>query len=284
MTGNLLTDILRRKREDVAELLRARSEESIRQVARRVRENAEPHRLRKTVEAKNPKLKIIAEYKRRSPSKGIIRDDSSPAQIASLYEKAGACAISVLTEKHFFGGSIGDLREVRAVTRLPLLRKDFIFHPAQLFEAAEAGADAALLIVAALDEETLRQLRSIAEDELGLDALVEVHTEAEMRRAENVGAQLIGINNRDLSTFEVSLSTSESLVKTAPANALVISESGLVKREELQHLQQLGFDGFLIGGILLQSDNPGVALRKLLEQNLPTEPAAALQPDECDAN
>ena len=184
----------------------------------------------------------------------------------SLYEKAGACAISVLTEKHFFGGSIGDLREVRAVTRLPLLRKDFILHPAQLFEAAEAGADAVLLIVAALDEETLLQLRSIAEDELGLDALVEVHTEEEMRRAENVGAQLIGINNRDLSTLEVSHSTSETLVKTAPGNALVISESGLSRREELQRLQQLGFDGFLIGGSLMQSDKPGVALRKLLEQ------------------
>ena len=174
-------------------------------------------------------------------------------------EKAGACAISVLTEKHFFGGSIGD--QVRAVTGLPLLRKDFIFHPAQLFETAEAGADAVLLIVAALDEETLRQLRSIAEDELGLDALVEVHTLDEMRRAKNIGAQLIGINNRDLSTLEVSLSTSESLLKTAPANALVISESGLGKREELQCLQQLGFDGFLIGGSLMQSDNPGVALR-----------------------
>ena len=122
---------------------------------------------------------------------------------------------------------------------------------------------AVLLIVAALDEETLHHLRSIAEDELGLDALVEVHTEAEMRRAENVGAQLIGINNRDLSTFDVSLSTSESLLYTAPANALVISESGLGKREELHRLRQLGFDGFLIGGSLMQSDNPGVALRQV---------------------
>ena len=282
--ADLLAEILRRKREDVAELLHVRAEDSIRNNAHRVRENAEPHRLRKAMNAKNPELKIIAEFKRRSPSKGIIRDDLSPAQIASLYEKAGACAISVLTEKHFFDGSIGDLREVRTVTRLPLLRKDFIFHPVQLFETAETGADAVLLIVAALDEETLRQLRSIAEEELGLDALVEVHTEAEMRRAENVGAQLIGINNRDLSTFEVSLSTSESLLKTAPANALVISESGLGKREELQCLQQLGFDGFLIGGSLMQSDNPGVALRKLLQQYMPGEPAGALQPDECDAN
>jgi indole-3-glycerol phosphate synthase len=280
--ADLLAEILRRKREDVAELLHVRAEDSIRNNAHRVRENAEPHRLRKALNTKNPELKIIAEFKRRSPSKGIIRDDSSPAQIASLYEKAGACAISVLTEKHFFGGSIGDLHEVRTVTRLPLLRKDFIFHPVQLFETAETGADAVLLIVAALDEETLRQLRSIAEEELGLDALVEVHTKEEMRRAENIGAQLIGINNRDLSTFEVTLSTSESLLKAAPANALVISESGLGKREELQRLQQLGFDGFLIGGSLMQSDNPGVALRKL--QYMPGEPAGARQPDDCDAN
>lgn len=282
--AGLLAKILRRKREDVAELLQVRAEDSIRNNAHRVRENAEPHRLRKAMEAKNSKLKIIAEYKRRSPSKGIIRDDLPPAQIASLYEKAGACAISVLTEKHFFGGSIGDLREVRAVTRLPLLQKDFIFHPAQLFETAETGADAVLLIVAALDEETLGQLRSIAEDELGLDALVEVHTKEEMRRAKNIGAQLIGINNRDLSTLEISLSTSESLVKTAPANALVISESGLGKRDELQHLQQLGFDGFLIGGSLMRSENPGAALRRLLEQYMPGQPAGALQPDEGDAN
>jgi indole-3-glycerol phosphate synthase len=282
--ADLLAEIFRRKREDVAELLHLRAEDSIRNNAHRVRENAEPHHLRKAMDAKNPKLKVIAEFKRRSPSKGIIRDDLPPAQIASLYEKAGACAISVLTEKHFFGGSIGDLREVRTATRLPLLRKDFIFHPAQLFETAETGADAVLLIVAALDEETLHHLRSIAEDELGLDALVEVHTEAEMRRAENVGAQLIGINNRDLSTFDVSLSTSQSLLKTAPANALVISESGLGKREELHCLQQLGFDGFLIGGSLMQSDNPGVALRKLLQPYRPGGPAGALRPDECDAN
>jgi indole-3-glycerol phosphate synthase len=233
---NLLAEILRRKREDLTELLRVRAEDSIRNNALRVRAMAEPHRLRKTLAANNPEFKIIAEYKRRSPSKGNIREDLHPAEAASLYQNAGACAISVLTEKHFFGGSIDDLLEVRATTALPVLRKDFTIHPVQLFEAAEAGADAILLIAAALDEETLGKLRSIAEED-----------------------------NRDLTTFDVSLSTSEALVRYAPENALLISESGLRTGDELSRLRALGFDGFLIGGSLMQSDNPGDALRKLLE-------------------
>jgi indole-3-glycerol phosphate synthase len=262
---NLLAEILRRKREDLTELLRVRPEHSIRNNALRAREKVEPNRLCKTLAAKNPEIKIIAEYKRRSPSKGNIREDLRPADAASLYQNAGACAISVLTEKHFFGGSIDDLLEVRARTALPVLRKDFIIHPVQLFEAAEAGADAILLIAAALDDEALGKLRSIAEEELGLDALVEVHTNEEMERAANCRARLIGINNRDLTTFEVSLSTSEALVRCAPENALLISESGLSTGDELSRLRILGFDGFLIGGSLMQSDNPGDALQKLIE-------------------
>lgn len=273
--ANLLAQILRRKREDVAALLQTRTEDSFRSNALRVREKAEPNRLRKTLAAKHPELKIIAEYKCRSPSKGIIREDLSPADAASIYQNAGACAISVLTEKHFFGGSIDDLREIRAVTALPLLRKDFIIYPVQLFEAAEAGADAVLLIVAALDDETLQELRSIAEEELGLDALVEVHTKEEMARAANCRAQIIGINNRDLTTFEVSLSTSEALVPCAPDKALLVSESGLRTGGDLSRLRALGFDGFLIGEPLMQSDNPGDALRKLVE-SCDRRPATAL--------
>lgn len=147
-------------------MLRVRAANSIRNNALRVREKTEPNRLRKTLAAKDPRLKIIAEYKRRSQPKGIIREDLPSADAASIYQNAGACAISVLTEKHFFGGSIDDLLEVRGATPLPILRKDFIIHPVQLFQAAEAGADAVLLIVAALDDEMLRKLRSIAEEEL----------------------------------------------------------------------------------------------------------------------
>ena len=281
--ANLLVEILHRKREDVAELLRVRAANSIRNSALRVREKVEPNRLRKTLAAKHPALKIIAEYKRRSPSKGIIREDLPPAEAASIYQDAGACAISVLTEKHFFGGSIEDLLEVRAATPLPVLRKDFIIHPVQVFEAAEAGADAVLLIAAALDDEMLRTLRLIVEEELGLDALIEVHTTEEMERAANCEAQIIGINNRDLTTFEVSLSISEDLVRYAPENALLISESGLRTGDELSRLCTLGFDGFLIGGSLLQSDNPGDALRKLVE-TCGRRPATALRSDVGDAN
>ena len=281
--ANLLAEILRRKREDVAELLRVRAANSIRHSALRVREKVEPNRFRKTLAAKNPEFKIIAEYKRRSPSKGIIREDLPPAEAASIYQDAGACAISVLTEKHFFGGSIEDLLEVRAATPLPVLRKDFVIHPVQVFEAAEAGADAVLLIAAALDDETLRTLRLIAEKELGLDALVEVHTREELERAANCEAQIIGINNRDLTTFEVSLSTSEDLVRYAPENGLVISESGLRTGGELSRLRTLGFDGFLIGGSLMQSDNPGDAVRRLVE-TCSRRPATALRSDVGDAN
>jgi indole-3-glycerol phosphate synthase len=281
--ANLLTEILRRKREDIAELLRARTEDSIRSNALRIRKNTEPNRLRKALAAKNLELKIIAEYKRQSPSKGIIREDLSPADAASIYQKAGACAISVLTEKHFFGGSIEDLLQIRAATSLPLLRKDFIIHPVQIFEAAESGADAVLLITAALDDKTLRKLRLIAEEEFGLDALIEVHTKEEMERAANCRAQIIGINNRDLTTFEVSLSTSETLVRYAPEKALLISESGLKTGEDLSRLHALGFDGFLIGETLMQSDNPGDALRKLVEP-CRSHSATALQSDMGDAN
>ncbi len=281
--ANLLAEILRRKRDDVADLLRARTEDSIRNNALRVRDKAEPNRLRKILAAENPEFKIIAEYKRRSPSRGIIREDLSPADAASIYQSAGACAISVLTEKHFFGGSIGDLLEVRATTSLPILRKDFIIHPVQLFESAEARADAVLLIAAALDYETLRKLRSIAEEELGLDALVEVHTKEEMARAANCGAQLIGINNRDLTTFDVSLSTSEALVRCAPESALLVSESGLSRGDELSRLQTLGFDGFLIGGSLMKSDDPGDTLRKLVETRS-RHSASVLRSDVGDAN
>jgi indole-3-glycerol phosphate synthase len=281
--ANLLTEILRRKREDIAELLRARTEDSIRSNALRVRKKMEPHRLRTTLASKNLELKIIAEYKRRSPSKGIIREDLSPADAASIYQKAGACAISVLTEKHFFGGSIEDLLQIRAATSLPLLRKDFIIHPVQIFEAAESGADAVLLITAALDDKTLRKLRLIAEEEFGLDALIEVHTKEEMERAANCRAQIIGINNRDLTTFEVSLSTSEILVRYTPEKALLISESGLKTGEDLSRLHALGFDGFLIGETLMQSDNPGDALRKLVEP-CRSHSATALQSDMGDAN
>jgi indole-3-glycerol phosphate synthase len=209
-------------------------------------------------------LKIIAEFKRASPSVGMIQSDLSPADAARLYERGGACAVSVLTDEEHFGGSMNDLSAVRSSTHLPVLRKDFIIDEIQIYEAFTAGADAILLIVAALDDASLGELREVAEDELGLDALIEVHTSDELRRALNTGAKIIGVNNRDLQTFEVSLSTSERLIAEAPQDSVMISESGLRDPAQLRRLYALGFRGFLIGEPLMRAKNPETALRDLL--------------------
>ncbi len=210
------------------------------------------------------RVNIIAEFKRRSPSKGVIRADADLKQIAKSYEAGGAAAISVLTEEDYFSGSLDDLRQVKESVDLPALRKDFIFDEYQIYESAAAGADAVLLIVAALDDEKLVSLRRLAEDNLGLDALVEVHTREEIQRAIACGANLIGVNNRNLHTFEVSLETSLSLAKEAPRGAVLISESGLNNSTDLARLRDAGYHGFLMGESLMRSENPGAALRDLL--------------------
>jgi indole-3-glycerol phosphate synthase/phosphoribosylanthranilate isomerase len=185
-------------------------------------------------------------------------------EVIAAYESAGAAAVSVLTEEDFFGGSLSDLREIRAATMLPLLRKDFVLDDYQIYESAAAGADAVLLIVAALDDEKLSALRMITEDELGMDALVEVHDQAELDRAIKCGAKLIGVNNRNLHTFEVSLSTSEKLARVAPEDVILISESGL-KPEDVPGLQALGYKGFLVGEMLMRAKDPYKELRRFIE-------------------
>lgn len=205
-------------------------------------------------------VNIIAEFKRRSPSKGVIRADADLKQIATSYEAGGASAISVLTEEDYFSGSLDDLRLVKTTIDLPVLRKDFIFDEYQVYESVAAGADAMLLIVAALDDETLVRLRRLIED-LGMDALVEVHTREEMQRAVACGANLIGVNNRNLHTFEVSLETSISLAQDT--NAILVSESGLHSAADLARLRAAGYRGFLIGETLMRSLDPEAALREL---------------------
>jgi indole-3-glycerol phosphate synthase len=209
-------------------------------------------------------LNIIAEFKRRSPSTGIIRENASAGEIARYYERGGACAISVLTDETHFGGSIADLRAVRSGTNLPILRKDFIIDPSQIYEAAIAGADAVLLIVAAMDDRLLRELRELAQDQLGLDTLVEVHTSIELHCALNAGANIIGVNNRNLQTFQVSLETSERLIVEASHDRIMVSESGLRDAESLHHLHVLGFHGFLIGETLMRATDPEKMLRDLI--------------------
>jgi indole-3-glycerol phosphate synthase len=221
--------------------------------------------LREALQNRN-NLNIIAEIKRASPSKGVINDKIDVAEVARSYERGGACAISVLTEEDRFQGSLEDLKTARAAVSLPILRKDFIFDEFQIYEAASAGADVILLIAAMLDDGTLVRLRRLTEDDLKMDALVEVHTLEELERAKKIGARLIGVNNRDLHSFKVSLDVSRALVKHAPADALMIAESGLQTREDLLELKDLGFRGFLIGETLMRSGKPESVLREWLSE------------------
>jgi len=230
-----------------------------------VRRNAKQHALIAALNSA-PKLNVIAEFKRRSPSKGDIRSNVEPATMARRYEVAGARAVSVLTEEDNFGGSLTDLVAVREAVSCPVLRKDFIFDSYQLYESAAAGADALLLIVAALDDDQLRTLRYITEEDLGMDALVEVHNEEEMDRAISLGSKLIGVNNRDLRTFTVSIETSVRLAAIAPEGTTLVSESGLSNSDDLQRLSTLGYKGFLIGESLMRADDPGLALQALLQR------------------
>jgi len=259
---NILSEIIAKKRERLIAANELVPLAQIQRLAGEVRSDAASHALSNALRADG--IHVIAEFKRRSPSKGVIRPDADLLRIVQGYETGGATAVSVLTEEDYFAGSLDDLRSVKATVRLPVLRKDFVFDEYQVYESAAAGADAILLIVAALDDELLLDLRRIAEDELGLDALVEVHTRDEMRRAVACGANLIGVNNRDLRTFEVSLETSLALVREAPADALLISESGLRTREDLRRLQAAGFRGFLIGETFMRAEDPQQALRNVL--------------------
>lgn len=221
------------------------------------------HLLRAALNDAN-KIHIIAEIKRASPSKGIINDKIDVAEVAQMYECGGATAISVLTEEDKFCGSLDDLELARSVVEIPILRKDFIYDEFQIHEAKAVGADVILLIVAMLDDDKLLQLRQLAEDELGLDALVEVHTREELDRAVKIGAKIIGVNNRDLHSFKVSLDVSRELIKFAPKDALMIAESGLVSREDILELKSLGYRGFLIGETLMRSGNAEIELQKLI--------------------
>jgi indole-3-glycerol phosphate synthase len=282
MIKNIFSQILDRKRQAVAQLRADPSSRDFRERALEIRKNADPHRLRRALESDSQRPNIIAEFKRRSPSAAIIRDDLTVSEVVRCYERGGACAISVLTDEEYFGGSIADLCTARSSTNLPLLRKDFIIDPIQILEAAIAGADAVLLIATALDDLSLGKLRAFAEDELGLDALVEVHSSEELNRALNAGGKIIGVNNRDLRTFRVSLNTSERLIAEAPRDKVMISESGLQSADSLVRLRKLGFRGFLIGEALMHAPDPEAALRDLIaaaEDRQPTGvPTGACQP------
>lgn len=206
---------------------------------------------------------IIAEVKRASPSKGLIRSDFDPVWIAQRYAAAGASALSVLTEEHFFQGSLQYLAAIRAAVALPLLRKDFTLDPYQIVEARAWGADAVLLIAAILDDAQMKDLHAAAWA-IGLDVLVEVHSEDELERVRGLGATLIGVNNRDLRTFVTRLATAEWLRPLMPAGVTAVAESGIETPADIARLRRAGYDVFLIGESLMRATDPGEALQTLL--------------------
>jgi indole-3-glycerol phosphate synthase len=207
-------------------------------------------------------LKLIAELKQASPSQGRLRDRFDPAEIARIYEEEGAAAISVLTEERFFQGSLDDLGRVRKAATRPLLRKDFLIDEYQVYEARAFDADAVLLIAAILDNGRLKDFQSLACD-LGMDSLVEVHTEAEVDRALRAGARLIGINNRDLATFKTDLAMTFRLVRGIPDDRLVVSESGISQRKDIDRLMEAEVDAVLIGETFMKSSDIRAKIREL---------------------
>lgn len=211
------------------------------------------------------RVNVIAEHKRRSPSKGAIREDLAVDVVVRGYEQAGAAALSVLTEPDFFGGDLSHLRAARRATLLPVLRKDFVIDAWQVAEAAAAGADAVLLIAAALDDGELRALLAEAHAH-ALDALVEVHDRDELHRALRAGARIVGVNNRDLRSLHVDLATSFALAPEIPDDVIAVAESGLRSGQDLRRLREVGFDAFLVGESLMSAPDPGAALAALLAE------------------
>ena len=253
----VLDRILERKREEVAAL---RAGPGRAELAARAARAETPRGFARALVA-GPSPRVVAEFKRASPSRGEIRPGADPAAIARDYAASGAAALSVLTDREFFRGELADLRAARAACALPVLRKDFTIDPLQLFEARAEGADAELLIVAALADAQLRELLACAR-ELGLDALVEVHDEPELERALAHGAALVGINNRDLRDFKTDVGVTRALLPRA-AGRVVVSESGLDSPEVVRALAAEGASAFLVGEALMRAPDPGAALRRL---------------------
>lgn len=254
----ILDDIVRDKRAD---LQRIKAEVSLAALQQRALFRAPRRSLRAALEGRH--RAIIAEVKKASPSRGVIRADFDPVRIATSYAASGAAAISVLTEERYFQGSLDYLAAIRAVVSVPLLRKDFLFDPYQLYEARAYGADAVLLIVAMLPDVLLQELLWLAE-ELNLGPLVEIHDRAELERAVRSGARLLGINNRDLRTFRTTLTTTEDLLPAVPPDALIVAESGIETPADIERLERLGVGAFLIGEAFMRAADPGARLAEFI--------------------
>lgn len=255
--SGILAEIVQHKHQQIADL-RSRAAALEQQAYERKRPaRSFSEALRKSSPA------IIAEIKKASPSKGLLRQNFHPAFIAHAYEQGGAACLSVVTDKQYFEGSLLDLEAARAAANLPILRKDFVIDRLQIFEAAAHNADAILLIAAILDVEQLSSFRELASS-LSLASLVEIHDQEDLTKAIDSGAEIIGVNNRNLDTFAVSLDTSLRLSLCMPGNATRVSESGIHTRADIELLRGAGFNAFLVGEALMTSNDPAAALRALL--------------------
>ncbi|PHS69554.1 MAG: indole-3-glycerol-phosphate synthase [Methylophaga sp.] len=264
-TPDILKKILNRKKEEIADRIEKISLQQITELA----ENADP--VRGFVEAIEAKINaghaaVIAEIKKASPSKGLLRENFIPADIAKSYQQHGAACLSVLTDRDFFQGHEAYLKQAREACSLPVIRKDFIIDPYQVFEARAIAADCILLIVAALDDDQLHDLTDLAL-QLEMDVLVEVHDLAELERALILNLPLIGINNRNLRTFDTSLDTTLDLLSRIPDNHTVITESGIHGPEDVQRMREHGVNGFLVGEAFMRAENPGEQLTKVFIDN-----------------
>ncbi|MDQ2712502.1 MAG: indole-3-glycerol phosphate synthase TrpC [Acidobacteriota bacterium] len=255
--SGILAEIVQQKQEEIGDL---QNRAAI--LEREAYERKSPVRDFKAA-LRNATPAIISELKKASPSKGILASEYHPAFLAHAYESGGAACLSVLTDKHYFRGSLHDLEAARAAVAIPVLRKDFTVDRLQILEAAAHGADAILLIAAILDTAELQQFRELASS-LHVASLVEVHDSDELAKAVNSGAEIIGVNNRDLQTFEVNLDTSVRLSYLMPSNVIRVSESGITDRAAIERLQGAGFHAFIIGESLMRSADPTAALRKLV--------------------
>lgn len=256
-SSGILAEIIEHKKIEVAELHTRAAE--IEQLA--YQRKLAPRPFAKALRERQPA--IIAEVKKASPSKGLLQPDFHPALIAHAYEEGGAACLSVLTDRAFFQGSLHDLETARAAVSLPVIRKDFTIDRIQILEAAAHSADAILLIAAVLSTSELQQFREFASS-LGLAALVEVHDHDELSKAIDSGAEIIGVNNRNLDTFDVSLDTSIKLSYLMPPSVTRVSESGITTHKDVQMLQAAGFHAFLVGESLMKSEDPGAALKALV--------------------
>lgn len=257
-TGTVLDRILEARRAEVEHRKRVLPEAALKYGAK-----AAPSLRDFSAALSRDGLNIIAELKPASPSRGVIRDPFDPIALAQSFSEAGAAALSVLTEGEFFGGSLKNLREARKSVELPVLRKDFIFDPWQVWEARANDADSFLLIVAVLPDRLLRELLALGR-EIGMEPLVEVHTSEELDCALAAGARIIGVNNRNLKTLDVRVETSFELIDRIPEDCIAVSESGIGTHDELEKLRGAGYDAFLIGTRLMLSPDPGAALAELL--------------------